>query len=102
MQSSNPATGSITDVLHGVAIAVKGLRDAAEAAYRFPALFHSIESVATRFAVVRRRGGLVPGLAPAVAGLRQAIEESPALQEPGAEGIRAELLFALDRVRVRA
>jgi hypothetical protein len=98
MRSASLTSGSIPDRLNAAVIQVKGLRDAAEAVYRFPQLFRSLESVADRVASVRRRGGVVQGLAPAVAWLRQAIEESPALSEPTAAGLRAELLAMLDRV----
>jgi hypothetical protein len=98
MRSADPTGGSITDCIHGVTIGVRALRDGPDAVGRFAKLFRTLEAAADRVAVVRRRGGRVAGLADAVAWLRQAIEESPALSEPGAEGLRGELLAMLDRV----
>jgi hypothetical protein len=97
MRSANPATGSPTDILNGLAMAVKGFRDAPDAAYRFPRLARSIESVAERVAGVRRRGGQVHGLEAAASWLRSALEESPALSGPDGGPIRDEMLALLAR-----
>jgi hypothetical protein len=99
MRSANPTIGSPTDVIHSVVIRLKGLGSLKEAEWAYPRLASQLEGVIRRVDAVRHRRGSVQGLDAAVAWLRQAILESPALEGPDGEPLRSELLAIAARIR---
>jgi hypothetical protein len=99
MRSANPATGSITDVINGVADQLKAMDDPVGIEYHFGRLSRALEACAARAARVRRQGGSVAGLDASVRWLDQVIRDHPGLAGPAAEGLKGELLRLVDRVR---
>jgi hypothetical protein len=99
VRTSSPASGSATDRIHALVITIANLKDGPDAAYRFGSLARSLEAIGDRVKSVHRHGGRVDGLAESLAWLRRTIGESPALAEPAAEGLKAELLILARRIR---
>jgi hypothetical protein len=99
MRSSNPAVGSITNVVNVVAAQLQGLDDRVAIERSYLRLHGALQNCAVRAATVRRHGGRIPGLAESAWWLDQVIHDHPGLADPAAEGLKAELLRLVDRVR---
>jgi len=93
MRTATIGSGSIADQLNATAILLKGCADLREIEYRWPRLVRALEGCADRAASVRSRGGEPANLDGSLAWLTEVIHAHPALEGPGGEPIRGELLF---------
>jgi hypothetical protein len=97
--STTIGTGSIIDQLNAVAITLRELENLPAVAWRWGRVVGALEDVVRRLSVVRRQGGATASVAGPVAWLEATVRDHPAMQEPGAEPLREELLRLADRIR---
>jgi hypothetical protein len=98
MRTTAIGTGSVADQVNAVAILLQGLPDRAAVEYRWSRIVRALEAVRTRCGAVRCRGGRPVGVDGPMAWLDQVVRGHPALQEPGAEPLRAELLALIGSI----
>jgi hypothetical protein len=91
------ATGSVADLLVDVGGTLRMLADLAEAEHRYPRWIRQLEAVVERAVVVRRRGGALPGVRPALEWIASTLEgEFWVTRE--AEPLRSEVERCLARI----
>jgi hypothetical protein len=98
--STTLGTGSIIDQLNAVAITLRELENLPAVAWRWGRVVGALGLVADRVTAIRRRGG-DPGIDGSLAWLTEVIHGHQALQAPGAEPLREELLLLVDRIAGR-
>jgi hypothetical protein len=98
MRSAAIDSGSTADRLNGLAMLLLSTPDLSTIEYRWRKIVRGLETAATRAAVVRRRGGSVPGIDGAVRWLQATIRDHAALDEPGGQALRDELQALLRRI----
>jgi hypothetical protein len=101
MRTIAPGNGSVADQLNACAIQLRECADLAEVEYHWPRLVRSLEAIAARARLVRRRGGEPAGLDGSLGWLAEVIHDAPGLQGPGGEPLRMELLLLVDRIAGR-
>src|SRR5262249_49128192 len=91
-------TGPVADMLIDVCGELRTLPDLAAAEYRFPRWIRRLEWAADRPAPVRRRGGSLPRVKPALDWLAATMHEG-FWCDPAAEPIRSEVERCIGRIR---
>jgi hypothetical protein len=92
------ATGSVADQLADVAGTLRMLADLPEAEYTYPRWGPRLQAAVDRAVIARRRGGHLPGVAPAIAWIDQTMREGFWAQAE-AEPLRSEVERCLTRIR---
>jgi hypothetical protein len=94
--------GSLSDKIHAVAMTLRACESLAAVESRYSHILRTLDQLAERIARARRSGSVPMPVAPALKWLHHVVQELPALDEPGGEGLRAELLAAIARLRLLA
>jgi hypothetical protein len=102
MRTLPPGVGSACDQVNQVVIILRRCKDRRAVEYRWPAIARRLEDVLRRVDSTARRGGASPGVIGPLRRLDQVVRELPALDEPGAEPLRAEFRALVARIRERA
>jgi hypothetical protein len=92
------ATGSVADLLVDVGGTLRMLKDLTEAEHRCPRLIRQLEAVVERAVAVRRRGGALPGVRPALDWITTTLREGFWVHADAAP-LRSEVERCLARIR---
>ena len=90
--------GWIANRLNAVAMTLQECEDLPVVAWKWGRIVRALELIADRAASVRCRGGSPTAIAGPLDWLDQVVRNHPALQEPGAEPLRDELLGLIRRI----
>jgi hypothetical protein len=102
MRHIAPGIGSPGDQVNSVTVLLHQCQDLHAVEWAYPRLLQHLDYVKQRVDRVARQGGSCPGVAGPLRWLDQVLRDSPALDEPGGEPLRAELRQLVARIRERA
>jgi hypothetical protein len=102
MRTAPIGTGSIADQTNAVAMTLKGCPTLSAVEGHYSQVTRTLDALAGRIAAARRRGSVPLPVAPSLKWLDAVVRESPALDGPDGEVLRAELRAAIARLRLLA